>query len=105
MELPDGVDGDFTETFPCYTQQCTIKIRGYTHTRNDANPITGSYRELSDLLRSSFLRNKAGLMSVEVGGFKPWSLLQVKTYHYTTIFSGIEFTMQYQKGKQVKDRI
>ena len=107
LGLADGEGGNFTGTFPCYTHQCTIKIQGYTHTKSSSAIVRHGepYHELSNLLRSGFIRTReAGVMRVEVGGFSPWSLLQVKTYHYAgKAHAGVEFALQYQ-GEMVCNR-
>ena len=95
----DGV-GIFESSFDCYTTNCTITIEGYTHIKNNYPPITsGAYKQLSNLSASTFLKFDKGVMKVEVKGFKPWSLMQVKTYHHSTLeksnFLGGDLSIQY----------
>ena len=68
----DGGPGTFQGLFPCGSDRnCTINIDGYTHTRGRFSRITNDWSHLSNLLRSSFLRNKPGNIRVKITGLEP----------------------------------
>ena len=62
----DSGSSPFTGSFPCFGDKCTIKINGHTHTRGNYASVTNSFKTMSNLLRSSFLRNKKGKESVNM---------------------------------------
>ena len=97
LGLPDGGSGTYTGTFPCQGKTCTIKVSGYTHTRGNYAAVVNKFAPLSNLLRSSFLRNSLGTITVEISGLKPSTTYEMKTYHHSTSYprGGVDFTLQY----------
>ena len=97
LGLADGGSGTYTGTFPCQGKTCTIKVSGYTHTRGKYADVVNEFAPLSNLLRSSFLRNSRGTITVEISGLKPSTKYEMKTYHHSTKPRGgiVDFTLQY----------
>ena len=89
---PDSGTG-FTGTFPCQHKTCSVKVSGWTHTKGNYAPVTNQYAHLSNLLRSSFLRNSAGTMNIEISGLEPATKYIIKTYHHSS-HSGATSIMQ-----------
>jgi len=98
LGLPDGGGGTYYGTFPYLGQTSTIQITGYTHTRGDYMKVVNSYARLSNLLRSSFLRNFPGVMHVEISGLKQSTMYEINTYHHSTSYprGGVNFSLQYE---------
>jgi len=97
LGVPDGDDGTYSSTFEYMGQTSRINITGYTHTRGNYEEVVNSYAGLSNLLRSSFLRNWRGVMNVEVSGLEPSTMYVITTYHHSTSFprGGVSFSLQY----------
>jgi len=107
LGVPDighfGFHGVYTGTFPCQDSTCTIKVSGYDHTRGNYNALVNRFAYLSNLLRSSFLRNHVGTMRVKINGLEPLTNYEIKTYHHSTQADcSTAFTMQYD-GNQVNN--
>ena len=101
MGLPDGGSGTYTGTFPCQGNTCRIKVSGYTHTRGNYAAVVNNVASLSNLLRSSFLRNSYGAITVEINGLKPSTAYEMKTYHHSSSHpgGGSGFTLQYDGNR------
>jgi len=102
LGLPDGYDGTYSSTFDYIGQTATLRITGFTLTRGNYGEVLNSYAGLSNLLRSSFLRNFPGAINVEISGLKPSAIYQFKTYHHSTSFprGGASFSLQYEGNRK-----
>jgi len=107
LGLPDGgVDGKvgtFSTAFKYSGRELEIEIKGFTHTRGNYEPVTNYYGGISNLLRSSFLRNTPGVITVRIAGLKPFSVYSMKTYHHSTSCprGGVRFSMQYEGNPKI----
>jgi len=106
LGLPDGGAGTFNSTFEYSGQKMAIRVTGFTHTRGDYKPVMNFYAGLSNLLRSSFLRNSPGVINVEISGLVPLSVYSIKTYHHSTSYAreGVSFSLQYEGNLKIKLR-
>merc|ERR1712159_768851 len=97
LGLPDGGATTYTGTFPIQGKTCKITVDGYTHTRGNYGAVVGKFAHLSNLLRSSFLRNTIGSIMVGISGLEPWNKYEIKTYHHSAGFprGGVDFPLQY----------
>jgi len=104
LGLPDGGNGTFYTAFENSGRELAIRITGYTHTRGNYKPLTNFYAGLSNLLRSSFLRNSPGVINVEISGLLPLSVYSIKTYHHSTSYArgGVSFYLQYEGNQKIK---
>ena len=99
LGLKDGGSGRYQGTFPCFGKVCKIDISGYSHTRGRYAAVVkgGAYSKMSNLLRSSFLRNSPGVIHVVISGLQPTTVYKMVTYHHSTSYArrGAEFTLKY----------
>jgi len=104
LGLPDGGTDTFYSAFENSGLELAIRITGFTHTRGNDKPVTNFYSGLSNLLRSSFLRNSRGVINVEISGLKPLSVYSIKTYHHSTSYArgGVSFSLQYEGNQKIK---
>jgi len=104
LGLPDGGTGTFSSSFEYSGQELTIRITGFTHTRGNYKAVMNFYAGLSNLLRSSFLRNSRGVINVEIFGLIPLSVYSIKTYHHSTSYArgGVSFSLQYEGNLKIK---
>jgi len=98
LGLPDGGCGTYYASFPFFGQTSKIKITGYTKTRGNYKKVVNCYAALSNLLRSSFLRDFPGVMYVEISELTPSTMYEIKTYHHSTSYprGGVSFSLQYE---------
>jgi len=104
LGLPDGGSGTFSKAFISSERYLKIEIKGYTNTRGNYKRVTNYYSELSNLLRSSFHRNRPGVMNVTITGLKPFSVYSIKTYHHSTSYArgGVSFLLQWEGNPKIE---
>jgi len=103
LGLPDGSTGTFSTTFKYSGGELEIGVNGFTHSKGNYKPVTNFYSGLSNLLRSSFLRNSPGVMNVRIAGLSPFSVYSIKTYHHSTSYArgGVSFSLQYEGNPKI----
>jgi len=103
LGLPDGSAGEFSTAFKYPGGELEIGVKGFTHSRGNSKPVTNFYSGLSNLLRSSFLRNSPGVINVRIAGLRPLSVYSIKTYHHSTSYArgGVSFSLQYEGNPKI----
>jgi len=103
LGLPDGSTGTFSTTFKYSGGELEIGVNGFTHSKGNYKPVTNFYSGLSNLLRSSFLRNSPGVINVRIAGLRPFSVYSIKTYHHSTTFArgGVSFSLQWEGNPKI----
>jgi len=100
---PDGSTGTFSAAFNYSGVELEIGVQGFTHSRGNYKPVTNFYSGLSNMLRSSFLRNSPGVINVRIAGLRPFSVYSIKTYHHSTSYArgGVRFSLQYEGNPKI----
>ena len=98
MGLDDKTGGSFSGQFQLGGRTCKISVTGFQYVRNNYKAVSRSskYSDISEVLRSSFLCNKACDMRAVIGGLKPSTSYRIKTTHHSTAYDGGRLSLEYQ---------